>query len=359
MLDLANDTLTFRFPMVHPHAELRLNLQRTLRIPDDGKSYPLPPGLGNFPVRRVDDFAQRAPAHWRERGGVMVPMYASEALWIAFSSSVIGGPRYPFAVRVAAGKINAVSGEGWSDVMVPGDHLVTPPQPWLDGFAVGNGRIRQFVAAPLGMGLTVEQQLTGREEYGGLQIEVRPLKATEYLKLFERNRARHVGGGPMRSGHRFLRGMSLGVPGDVFCSSNSYGASTTKSLCADMGLGAGGTMDQQVYADSFGIEAWDSASSRVFLHLTNSLAWEAITGEKPPATPCSVEAYARAGMPWFTHYVEGAPVIEGGKNLQTVKSVKEQAAAKGVPFLPTNESVDVSSDKVVPLGHATVRDGNW
>ncbi len=30
-----------------------VSFQRTLRIPDDGKTYPLPPDLGVFPVRRV------------------------------------------------------------------------------------------------------------------------------------------------------------------------------------------------------------------------------------------------------------------------------------------------------------------
>ena len=38
----------------------------------------------------------------------MMPMDQSEALWIRFSA------RYPFAVKIAAGKINAVSGEAWT-----------------------------------------------------------------------------------------------------------------------------------------------------------------------------------------------------------------------------------------------------
>jgi hypothetical protein len=36
--------------------------QRTLRIPDDGNTYPLPPGLGRFPLRRVADHAGSVPA---------------------------------------------------------------------------------------------------------------------------------------------------------------------------------------------------------------------------------------------------------------------------------------------------------
>ena len=43
-----------------------ITFQRTLRIPDDGNDYPLPPGLGPFPVRRVADHAAKVPDSWRE-----------------------------------------------------------------------------------------------------------------------------------------------------------------------------------------------------------------------------------------------------------------------------------------------------
>jgi hypothetical protein len=61
-----------------------LNFQRTLRIPDDGKTYPLPPGLDEFPVCKVDDYISRVPETWKEHGGVFIPMYQREALWINF-----------------------------------------------------------------------------------------------------------------------------------------------------------------------------------------------------------------------------------------------------------------------------------
>ena len=68
------------------------------------------------------------------------------------------------AVKVAAGKVNAVTGEPWSDGLTerPQDYLVVPDQPWLDGFCVEKGLVRQFVATPLGEGYTAEEQLTGR-----------------------------------------------------------------------------------------------------------------------------------------------------------------------------------------------------
>ena len=57
MIELIHDQLVFSFPDLHPHAKLRLDFQRTLRIPDDGRDYALPPGLGRFPLRHIDDFA--------------------------------------------------------------------------------------------------------------------------------------------------------------------------------------------------------------------------------------------------------------------------------------------------------------
>ena len=137
---------------------LTIAFQRTLRIPDDGRTSPLPVGLCEFPLRSVGDFSATAPASSLQRGGVVMPMDQSEALWISFSA------RYPCAVKIAAGKINAVSGAAWTAELhsEPQDDVVVPGQPWLDGFSVGEGHIRQFVAMPLGAGYSVEEQLTGR-----------------------------------------------------------------------------------------------------------------------------------------------------------------------------------------------------
>ena len=50
MITLEHDHLTFRFPEVHREAECNIQFQRTLRIPDDGRDYPLPPGPVPFPA---------------------------------------------------------------------------------------------------------------------------------------------------------------------------------------------------------------------------------------------------------------------------------------------------------------------
>lgn len=109
MITLEDDGLEVRFPDLHPSARLTIAFQRTLRIPEDGKEWPLPPGLGRFPLRHVEDYAAGLPEVTVRRGGVLLPMYQSEALWISFGARL--GGAYPFAVKVAAGKINAVTGE--------------------------------------------------------------------------------------------------------------------------------------------------------------------------------------------------------------------------------------------------------
>ena len=71
MIELDGDSLRISFPEIHKNANCRIAFQRTLRIPDDGKKYPLPPGLGNFPLRHLDDYTSRLPGSWLERGGVI------------------------------------------------------------------------------------------------------------------------------------------------------------------------------------------------------------------------------------------------------------------------------------------------
>jgi hypothetical protein len=159
---------------------------RTLRLPETG-THPLPPGLGEFPVRRVADFPDTVPEEWRARGGVMLPVYLREAMWLSFA-----GTREPAALQVGVGKVCAVSGEPWSDRLSrnPQNYVVLPRQPWLDGINSGKGTVRQFVAVPLGLGATVEGQVTGEEVWGGVQLQSFPLGERELAKWREAERRR-------------------------------------------------------------------------------------------------------------------------------------------------------------------------
>jgi len=323
MIELKRDRLLFSFPDVHPDATLEIGFQRTFRIPDDGKTYPLPPGFGYFPLCHVDDHARRVSPEWLDRGGVMLPMYQSEAMWLLFSPRSVKNrwTSYPFAIKVAAGKINAVTGRNWSDALSgkPQDYMVAPGQPWLDGFCVEKGLIRQFVAMPLGAGYSAEEQLTGKAEHGGLQIVVYPMRR----EVFER---------------RFPEVEYMDSCLRDYSSAAEPGVKQKRSR--SMGLAPGGRMKQEIYSDPFDFDDWEvEHKSRCFIHIANSMVWREITGRQPPTTPPTAKEYAKAGLPWFNYYDDRAKALEGAPALASLKSVAEMGADKGDVPLPENESV--------------------
>ena len=164
-----------KIAMHRPRVEVRFH--RTVRLPDDGRIYPLPPGLDSFPLRAVHDYQYEVPSEWKRSGGVFMPMDQAEALWVGFSGS------YPFAVKVSTGLVNAVNGETGSPGLCrqPQGYLVLPEQLRLDGYCAGPGIIRQFVAARLGDNYTAEEQLRGSAG-GGLQLEVIPVKPERFFE---------------------------------------------------------------------------------------------------------------------------------------------------------------------------------
>jgi hypothetical protein len=324
MITLESDRLVFRFPEVHDEARLDITFQRTLRIPDDDRTYPLPPGLGSFPLRHVDDFGARVPENWRPRGGVMLPMFQSEALWISFGR---WGGGYPFAVKVATGKINAVDGKQWTAGLArqPQNYVAVPPQPWLDGYCVAKGIIRQFVAMPLGEGYTAEEQITGEAGHGGIQIVAYPMKRALYLEMKRKEAHDRL--------HERLHRTRFSMP---------------MPAAPAMGLAPGGRMRQHIYDDEHGLDAWDQEhGSRCFVAIANSLSWRAITGEAPPSLPPTARDYAKAKLPWFDYYVDTA-AIEGAGVLANLLSVVGMGKKKGETPLPENDPADASV--VVALG---------
>ena len=321
-IELRNNQLIFRFPDVNEDAELKIEFQRTLRIPDDNRSYHLPPGLGKFPLYRVDDYPDNLPATWEEHGGVFLPMYQAEAMWINFHAS------YPMAVKIAAGKINAVTGGAWKDELTktPQDYLVLPEQPWLDGFCVEKGLIRQFVAMPLGEGYTAEEQLTGEAEHGGLQIAVYPMQALIY-EARQNERMRYLN--------------------DVVCAD---------APPREMGLAPGGLMRQEMYEDQYGFNAWDrSIWSRCFVHIVNSVQLVHLTGCKPPGRPRTAQDYTAAGLPWFDYYGKDLSALKGAKKLAGLDSVAVTNLKKGEGFLKDNDPVTPAVVK--KLSKLMVREG--
>jgi hypothetical protein len=296
-----------------------VSFQRTLRIPDDGRAYPLPPGLGRFPVLQVDDYLDHVPPLWHEQGGAFIPLYQREALWLGFHAA----SWKPNAVKIAVGRINAISGEP-SDEVLHSDHqdyLVCPDQPWLDGLHTGQGSVRQFVAMPLGLGYTIEASMTGAETFGGIQITVFEPKPGK----FPDERPVTPDTGPVRA--------AMPKPGGI----------------APMGLGAGGMMKQKIYSDPYGIDAWDQDNyGRIFVHIVNSAEFFEITGLEPLPTPIDAKTYTEYGLPWFDLYDEAKSDIAPTEQLARVKTVSARDAERG-ETTQTDPSVEVPESQIKRL----------
>lgn len=127
-------------------------------MPDDNRLHHLPSSLGAFPLYNVADYADRLPPHILDKGGVFLPMWQREALWMSFHTA----QKHAYALRLYVGHINAVSGDsmiekrwispqmGVSDKELDSvqDYVVVPGQHWVDGICISPGVVRQFVAMP-------------------------------------------------------------------------------------------------------------------------------------------------------------------------------------------------------------------
>ncbi|MGV9254837.1 hypothetical protein [Streptomyces sp. NPDC003697] len=332
---------------------------RTLRLPEQG-THPLPPGLGEFPVRRVADYPDTVPEQWRARGGVMLPAYLREAMWLSFT-----GTAEPAALQVGVGKVCAVSGRPWSDRLSrdPQNYLVLPRQPWLDGINSGRGTVRQFVAVPLGLGATVEGQVTGEEVWGGVQLRSFPLRDEQLARWREEERRRRAererasvqpfgSAGPPAPGGAPGFG---GGPGPAVPAAAPRAARPRAAVA--MGLGAGGSMRQEVYRDDRPLTDWaEQPGGRVFVHLVTPPEWRRITGEAPPPSPVDRAAYTRAGLPWFDYYDEDAQDLAPADALEAVKPVGDWIGDDHEPWQQP------APHQVKPLKDASgkpVQDGDW
>lgn len=327
---------------------VRVRFMRTLRLPETG-THELPPGLGEFPIRRVEDYAETVPAEWRARGGVMLPVYLREAMWLSFAGST-----QPAALQIGVGKACAVSGKPWSSLLTqePQNYVVLPRQPWLDGINSGKGTVRQFVAVPLGLGATVEGQVTGEEVWGGVQLQAFRLNDAELAKWREQEHRRTVTRS-VRSVSAY--GSAPPAPGAAMAAAP---ASVNRRRSAPaMGLGVGGSMRQEVYRDERSHGAWArEPAGRVFVHLVTPPEWRRITGEAPPPSPVDRAAYTRAGLPWFEYYDNDAMDVAPTDTLGSVQPVGDWLGADHEPWQQP------SPDQVKPLGDAPgkpVEDGDW
>lgn len=254
-----------------------IGFERTLRVPDDGRAYPVPPALDILPVYRVEDYSRTVPAAWRQRGGAFIPLFQREALWLTFS----GRWWKPNAVTVAIDGVNAITGRprGGALSNTPQDYLVIPDQPWLNGAKSSDGRIRQFTAPALDPASAT----------AAASIEGMP-RTTLQLAVFEAKSGRFPDE-PSKPKY-FLEDGSCRVAPPEWVNGAYFAAArdaTPKPL-----------------PDTHGVETWDSGNcGSVYVYLVNIAMFRRIAGAQPPPTPITAAHYAEYGLPWSNAYEEG------------------------------------------------------
>lgn len=290
---------------------LCLTLHRTVRVASD-KTSNLPPNLGEFPIYKVSEYRETCPPQW-EDNAVFVAMHDKEALWMSFAvKSKNKGYRYepsaPLAVLIGAGGINALNGEKLGTKLEKDNYLVTPPQPWLDGWKDKDGTVYQFVTTEYqkGEGKTVAEQIMGAEcKTGGIGVAVFEAKEPEKL-ISESYPSQHWKGGPCgQSVKGFGPMMSFGTLECLASGEADYEEKTSGSLelCStvfkrksrkvmEMGVGKGGKITQKIYPDPHGLEIWkEQPESAVAIYLVNAEQFSEITGQPMPPLPKSVEDF--------------------------------------------------------------------
>jgi hypothetical protein len=213
--------------------------------------------------------------------------------------------------------------------------MVRPGQPWLDGFCVAKGVIRQFVAMPLGKGYTAEEQLSGEATWGGLQIIAYPMKKDAYERRYAR-------------------------PRSVTLGNCSFRLAEKSCLSSPMGLAPGGRMHQEIYEDPNALSDWDQRKGeRCFIAILNSQDWHAVTGEDVPSKAVSAKDYAVAGLPWFDYYSDLKPVPGSGA-LAKLQGLRDLSASKGDHIPELADAIPPS--RVIRLGskaRSAVRAGEF
>lgn len=315
----------------------RISFHRTLRIPEDGEDYPLPAGLGRFPIHRVEDYAEKVPSEWLTEGGFFIPLYQKEALFIEFE----GPCWHPTIAKVCVGKINAITGKPYNENLSKNnqDYIVIPTQRWMDGICSGENVVRQFVAMPLGKGYTIEAQLTDEEIFGGIQVMVMDAKAGIFT---DRNQDLDMSiEAEEEARKRKKSGKHYNTDTD-----HDPGIRYSPKFPL-MGIAAGGNIKQQIYKDKYGIESWNIATAKcIKLHLVNSLDYKSITGYEPPQSPVSSNDYQEAGIPWFSYYNEEIPSVKPASIFKRILGITQIDKKRGLHEINPEINKSISAYKI-------------
>ncbi|OBS23273.1 hypothetical protein FPOA_03825 [Fusarium poae] len=366
--------------------DLVIEFKRTIRVPDNNDTNNLPPDEGSFPLYKVDDHAEELPLSMAQKGGLFIPMYQREAMWINFRST------HQYAIKILVGGINAVSGES----SVPNaatslrrrtllrqgksvqDYVVTPQQLWLDGVSVEPGKVRQFVAMPTGTGHSVESQMTGEEKTGGIQFEITRLTSKEpdgHIIMVKMQTLTGKVWWLAALGHNTIGQLKNrvwikeGIPPDqlrfIFARKqledrrtlNDYNITHGSVIVvvlrlrgggvapkSEMAIAAGGVIKQGIVR--FERNDYQKSVPVTFnVQILNTACFEQVTGKKPPRSPITPKSYAECGYPFFSIYEEPTTISGDFEGLRSVAQIDETSEDSLPADMPI---VDVDTRQVRP-----------
>lgn len=270
-----------------PFASLTIKFERTMRLPDDGCTYALPTGLGQVPLRSVDDFPDTAPASWIKNGGVVLPLDRSEALWVWFSS------RYRFAIKIKIGEVDALSGTTWSPGLQrqPQNYLVAPAAPWEDNSEV----VRRAIALHPD---TSAASTTAGEHKNAVQLEITPIRPQS---VYRDENAFLL---PPTIEEFFMRIIFAPTIVRQFEEiDRRYARREAQDALDESAEPALATARQKVTSDPYQLEEWDQAKTvRCILHVCGKQAWRRVTRTNPPYPALTATEYLNARIPWVHEY---------------------------------------------------------
>ncbi|CAG1962705.1 unnamed protein product [Fusarium graminearum] len=346
--------------------DLEISFKRTVPVPDNADTNYLPPDAGSFPLER-------------------------EAMWINFQSE-----RH-YVIKIFVGGINAVSGEPSVEDAATSlrrrnlihqgesvqDYIVTPRQQWLDGIAVEPGKVRQFVAMPVGTGHSIEAQMTGEEKAAGVQFEITRLGSkppdVDIISIVIRDghKAYRFKTSCQETIEQFkhrielVRNFKDGISDFVYNEGRlleanqavdsrtlaDYNISDNSVLdvceqrvgggyppMKEMNIATGGLI-KQVIVPLKQNDYKKSVPVTFNVQFLNSVSFERVTGKKPPRSPITAKSYADCGYPFYSIYEEPTTIsgaFDGLRSVAQIDQTSEDSLPADMPVM------DVDTRQVRP-----------
>ena len=255
--------------------QLAVKFQHPPRPPDDARIYVFPAGLEELPLCPTTDFPETLPTSWLNQTAFLMPMNPSDPFLMRFTAN------YPFAVKVAVGNLDRVTGEpSFAGLQKEQRNYLV-----VSGESTANGvKERSFVLS-LDAGCVVNEHFAGRK-IGRIDFQICPLRLESY---FSEEVAHSIPRTLREFFAWFVYGPSISAKQAEM--EREHHAWQSDPLTDEFGAILLGRkfedeLDPQ-YVDELldlrEVADWDQTESKCCsVHVCNSSVWRQITGTNPP-----------------------------------------------------------------------------